>query len=393
MRKKIVTVLFLPLLIFCIAAMAGCPHSVVTPGSHNNRNTAPPGQHEAKIYCNATIEDDFDGSTVLVVMDKHAGGINKKHEDGFFGNFEKVYVKDITAIEGDVKNTLIVEDRFRQILEIKLPFDSKENVLSVIRELEQIEGILYAGPNCHYYPCNEPNDYYYEEGDQWGLNGTYGIGAPTAWYNTVGSHDVKVGIIDTGIASFQMDLYNPSGYGNRVAGWNCVDENHYADDADGHGTAMAGVCGAMGNNTIGVTGVNWNVSLVPLKIDYPYIDPSYPGIYTPTSDSGKVIRAITFAIQNNISILNLSWGGSALSSFNDIALQNAISSFYGLFICAAGNGKSGIGFNTDLTPNYPSCFPLDNIISVGAIGSNGNRTSFSNYGIQTVDLFHPARKF
>jgi len=67
-------------------------------------------------------------------------------------------------------------------------------VLSVIHELEQAEGILYAGPNCHYYPCNDPNDEYYDSavtfGTQWGLHGTYGIGAPAAWDFTVGSHDV-----------------------------------------------------------------------------------------------------------------------------------------------------------------------------------------------------------
>jgi len=98
MKKKTRIKLLLPLLVLCLAAMGSCPHSVLNPGARNNRSAAAPEQHEAKIYCNATINDDFDASTVLVVMDKYTGGMNKRHEEGFFGNFEKLYVKDLTVI-------------------------------------------------------------------------------------------------------------------------------------------------------------------------------------------------------------------------------------------------------------------------------------------------------
>lgn len=102
---------------------------------------------EEKIYCNATIEDDFDGSSVLVVMDKNIGGINKVHDESFFGDFPKEYIRDLTELTVNIEDALIDVENFHQILQIKLLENSKENALRIIKQLSEIKGILYAGPN------------------------------------------------------------------------------------------------------------------------------------------------------------------------------------------------------------------------------------------------------
>lgn len=312
---------------------------------------------EEKIYCEATIEQDFDDSSVLVVMDKSVGSINKTYDEDFFGEVPIESIVDLTAIEGDVESLNIDEDTYRQILEIKLPEDSKDNVLSVIEELENIEGIKYVGPNYVGIPGTTPNDSSY--GSQWGLSK---IKAPQAWDITRGSRAVKVGILDTGITS-HSDL-NANMTTN--LGWNFIDNNNDTSDSGDHGTHVAGIAGAVGNNSLGISGVCWNVNLVPLKFN---------------GTVSQVSEALTYAMQNDISIVNMSWWNFP----NDPALSQAISNYTGLFVCISGNA----GTNIDDTPNYPASFKHQNMIVVGSTDSNDSMSSSSNYGKSTVDLFAP----
>lgn len=206
---------------------------------------------EQKIYSYATIEQEFDGSSVLVVMDRNIGGINKKHKEDFFGTFQKKSIIDLTQVNGKAKNTKIDVENFRQIIKIELPTDNKENVLKVIKELENIEGIKYAGPNYYEYPSDisntaffenlnntcadnenspesvNPNDPSFES--QWGLTK---IQAQNAWDISYGSHSVRVGVIDTGISN------HPDLNGNLTSGWDFYNNNNITnDDIVGHGTA------------------------------------------------------------------------------------------------------------------------------------------------------------
>ena len=107
-------------------------------------------QYEEKVYCNATIDQDFDGSSVLVVMDKNIGGPNKKHEMSFFGGIEIEEIVDLSEFTGDIVGMGINWDIWRQILQIKLPINSKENILYVINVLEGIDGIRSVSPNYQY---------------------------------------------------------------------------------------------------------------------------------------------------------------------------------------------------------------------------------------------------
>jgi hypothetical protein len=102
---------------------------------------------EEKIYWKGSIEEDFDGNTVLLIMDKNVGAPNKVHEKSFFGDIEIESIKDLSALTGDINSKGINWAIWRQLLAIKLPGDNKENVVNVIRHLEKIEGIRSAEPN------------------------------------------------------------------------------------------------------------------------------------------------------------------------------------------------------------------------------------------------------
>jgi len=365
MRKKKLILWLLPLVIISITQ---CRHE--TTEAYN----------EVGYQRDVTIEhikDDFDGSSVLIIMDKKTGGINKPHKMDFFGSFEMEYIEDLTEITGDIDSKKYLnKEEFYQILMIKLPTDSKENVLEVIRQLEKVEGILYATPNYYIYPAVAPNDTHYTLGDQWGLNTTYGINAPAAWDITTGSRGILVGILDTGINAAHPDLNK-----NVLPGRNFEYNNNNTNNTDGHGTQVAGVLGAVGNNNQGTAGVCWEGSMVPLVIgnnDRFLVD--------------RVASAVSFAINNNIGILNFSQGGFDPNA-NLQVIHSVVQGYYGLFVCAAGNENANINSNTF----YYNFSRLNNVIIVGAINSSGNRwtstyngyTSGSNYGNTAVHLFAP----
>ena len=103
--------------------------------------------YEPKVYSNAAVEQEFDDSRILVVLDKRISKVNKKLSKNFFGFLKDAKITDLTQIEGNMAEKNIDEENFRQILEIELPENSKQNVLKVIKQLEKIPGIKYAGPD------------------------------------------------------------------------------------------------------------------------------------------------------------------------------------------------------------------------------------------------------
>jgi subtilisin family serine protease len=334
-----------------------------------------------------------------VVIDKKIGGINKAHKKSFFGSFESEYIKDLTEITGDIDSKeYLNKEEFHQILKIKLPKDSKSNVLDVIKKLEKIEGILYASPNYYLYPAVHPNDIRYDGPSlttgQWALKGTYGIKASNAWDITTGARGINVGILDYGISP-HVDLNN-----NLFPGFNFVDYNSDTNDTENHGTGVAGVVGAVGHNGEGIAGVCLEVSLVPLKI----ITSGYNNEYKALQS--RIIVAISCAMSWNIGILNC----SQVPVTNDTQnltittcqpLYNAIDNYKGLFVQAAGNEGGNINPNGNIyTRHYyvglrkRNNVERNNVIIVGAINSSGNRwvhpiDGGSNYGNSTVHLFAP----
>jgi subtilisin family serine protease/uncharacterized protein (DUF2141 family) len=165
-----------------------------------------------------------------------------------------------------------------------------------------------------------------------------------------------------------------------LVGWNFVAGTDNPMDDHDHGTHVSGTIGAMGNNGVGVVGVDWNVQIMALK----FLDATGNGS---TSDA---IAAINFAVAHGASLSNNSWAFNGASSQALYDAVNNARSHGHIFVAAAGNGNFlGIGQNNDTTPTWPSSINLDNVVAVAAIDDNGNLATFSNYGAKSVDLGAP----
>ena len=210
---------------------------------------------------------------------------------------------------------------FHQIVEIKLEDTSKQGVLDAIHKLEQRDDVLVAEPNYIIERDSSvivPNDTYIDE--QWAIEK---IDLPSAWNITTGSLDVNVGVIDSGIKAAHSDL---NANIDSSLSKSFVDDSPLTDEA-GHGTHVAGIIGAVGNNNRGVSGACWNVNLISLKI----FDSTGNG------SAGDLAKAINYAQENNIKILNFSGSfyGDKDYKYYCESLKEAINNYDGLFISYA----------------------------------------------------------
>ncbi len=232
-----------------------------------------------------------------------------------------------------------------------------------------------------------PNDALYSS--LWGMQGAFGIGAPTAWNVSNGS-GVTVAVLDTGVDRNHPDLAanmwintgeiasngiddDANGYIDDVNGWDFYDNDNDPSDMHGHGTHVSGTIAGTGNNSIGVIGAAYGAKIMALR----FIGPG-GGL------TSHAIFALYYAIDKGIPISNNSWGGAGFSSALQAAISDASTSGM-LFVAAAGNN----GTNNDSVPFYPASYTLPNIVSVGSITSTGTISNFSNYGATSVDLFAP----
>ena len=286
--------------------------------------------------------------------------------------------------------------------QVKLPPGT--SVSDALAHYRSLPGIEAAQPNYIYKTLVTSNDP--RLGDLYGLNK---IQAPTAWDRTTGSARVIVAVIDTGVLYTHEDLVanmwgNPGetgldagghdrasngvdddrdGYVDDVVGVDTI--NHDSDPVDdfGHGTHVAGTIGAVGNNAIGVVGVNWNVRIMALKTHDLFGDGS----------SASVVEAFQYATMMrkrgvNVRVTNNSWGGAPEAPAYDQALKDAIDAAGNagiLNVCAAGNSNN----DNDAAPFYPASYDSPSIVSVAASDQNDNKAGFSSYGASTVDLAAP----
>ena len=331
-----------------------------------------------KYYCHATIDQDFAEDSVLVVIKSSHGGINKLFSkkqfstEKFNANTSFKAIEDLTYLDKPIEEYQYLKiGMHKQIFKLTLEKPGKQNVLDTIQELEKLDFIESAEPNYHATLSVAPNDSRYSA-----QRAIKEIEIEQAWDITTGSSAVSVGVIDSGIVNHN-DLN-----GNVVPGWDYYNMDAITtDDPNSHGTAVAGIIGAVGNNSCGIAGVCWNVQLVPMQTVY--YDSSVGEYFL---DADAIIRAINDA-NVDIPIINCSYGRYDFCN----AEMNALSSYKGLAVCAAGNENQ----NTDYVSHYPACYPLDNIISVGALDSTLTAKGVwrygyaSNYGQTTVDLFAP----
>jgi len=210
----------------------------------------------------------------------------------------------------------------------------------------------------------EPNDPLYAT--QWALSS---VRAPEAWGVTTGANGPIIAVLDTGISLGHPDLAS-----NLIQGWDFINDDSVPDDDQGHGTHVAGIIAAVGNNGVGVSGMAWQARVMPVKIldEYGMGD-------TLTAASG-----IYWAVDNGARVLSLSLGSTGSSPFMEQAIDYALSKGV-VVIAAVGNvgGSSGVGKGTLV---YPAAYA--GVVGVGATDSSDQVADFSNEG-SFVDVVAP----
>ncbi|MEO5741991.1 MAG: S8 family serine peptidase, partial [Vicinamibacterales bacterium] len=282
---------------------------------------------------------------------------------------------------------------------------------ALIAALSRRPDVEYAEPNFIVHTFAEPNDPLYP--DLWGLKnigqpvnggsaGTPGadIRATEGWDVALGSASNVVAVVDTGIDYNHPDLAAniwsaPSPFTVVIGGvpitcaagthgFNAITRTCDPMDDHNHGTHVSGTIGGVGNNAVGVAGINWVSSIMGLK-------------FLGAGGSGTIadaVDAVDFAMQvktifagsggANIRILSNSWGGGGFSqAFLDQVKEANDQNM--LFVAAAGNS----GISNDFIPSYPANYVSPNVVAVAATTNTDTRASFSNYGVKTVHLGAP----
>jgi subtilisin family serine protease len=221
----------------------------------------------------------------------------------------------------------------------------------------------------------KPNETAFNNGTLWGLNI---ISAPQAWDILTDASNIVVAVLDTGVRYTHEDLalnmwVNPLDGGH---GWNALNGNNDPSDAGTHGTMVAGVLGAVGNNGKGVVGVAWHSKIMACAC--------FNG--SGLGNLSDVITCLDYARTNGARIINASWGFT-----NSLALSNAMISLQSagiIVVAACGNSAA----NIDLAPTYPAGYQLDNIVTVASSSQSDTLSAFSNYGATNVDLAAPGEQ-
>ena len=242
------------------------------------------------------------------------------------------------------------------------------------------------------------------------------IKAIEGWNIIHDSPNVTVAIIDTGVDINHPDLYKNIWLNEDEIKGDHIDNDHngYIDDVNGwdfvlnspdpepkfggqntklgisHGTIIAGVLGAMGNNNFGLAGISWNIKIMPLKV----MDGEGNGKFE------LLKQAIRYAIDNGADIINL----SLVSRYYDQQLEDLIKEAFDkniVIVAAAGNEtipeglNIDVGLNLDLIPHYPICNDgqANYVLGVGSVNNKDIKSKFSNYGTKCIDIYAPGESF
>ena len=287
----------------------------------------------------------------------------------------------LSTMEGGVSGLALEESAGLDKLGITVlepaPLDLLDGVTgldleSAARRLALMPGVLWAEVSHPVHACLEPNDPMYPSSQttlgQWGMRR---VGLPQAWDITTGSADVILAVIDTGI---NADIYDFSG--RIVSPYSAITKSSQwpaYEDRHGHGTAVAGVAAARGNDGRGMAGAAWNVGIMPVKI-------SESG----ESDTTLLSHAVIYAADHGADILNVSISGGESSQTLTAAVTYALTRGV-VVVAAVGNqGGSSVG--------YPAAIP--GVIAVGATDSSDKRwvdpDLASNMG-SDLDLVAPGK--
>lgn len=208
---------------------------------------------------------------------------------------------------------------------------------------------------------------------QWGMPK---IGAPSAWDVIRTAPDVTVAVVDSGVMTAHVDLQaNFSG-----KQYDTVSNDGVAEDGTGHGTHVAGILGAVGNNKKGVTGVAWTVPIMPVRV-------------LANNGSGTTVsvsKGLDWAVDNGAKVVNMSlaYPTPQPPSMLTDSMQKAFNQNV-LIVCAADNRAKDLNIYANKT--WPACYSdlFNNVISVAATDSNDQLATFSNWGTGNVSVAAP----
>jgi subtilisin family serine protease len=278
--------------------------------------------------------------------------------------YEMVEKYDIVSMEkvfGNSENNLL---NHIYILKTKEDVD----IFPVIQDYSSCANVIYAEPNSYADLFVLPNDPSFSS--QWALH-NYGqtdgkvdadIDAPEAWDIETGNPDIVIAVIDTGIDYTHPDLADniwvnedeicsnnidddDNGYVDDINGWDFFNQDNDPIDDVGHGTACAGIAGAVGDNNIGIAGVCWSCSLMPVKV----------GNFTHVTRV-TIARGVEYAVDNGASVISMSFGFSDYSFLDKDIFEYAYEKGV-VLVASAGN-------RGDNRKCYPAAY--ENVIAVAA---------------------------
>lgn len=297
---------------------------------------------------------------------------------------------------------ILVKFRSKKSVDL-IKLNSKEDYYSTLNSYQKNIAVEYAEPNYLFNASLIPSDTYYNS--QWYLQK---IKAIDGWNITRESPAIVIAVVDSGVAINHPDLKNNiwrntkeipensldddnNGFLNDVNGWDFVNntpdptpkfDSGFTTDLM-HGTIIAGLVAAEGNNATGITGISWKTKIMPLKA---------------LNDKGEgtasnVIKAIDYAVMNGANIINLSFVGFGYSQGMDEAIKRAYDA--GIIVVAAAGNESTktAGYSLVDSPMYPVCLdgrPGENrVIGVAATDAMDQKTFFSSFGTKCVDISAP----
>ena len=262
--------------------------------------------------------------------------------------------------------------------------------LSVLRKrLAKHPAVQYVERDYILQRTIAPNDPLLSQQTALAVSGPGTVLAQTAWDKRTNCS--KVAVLDTGMQYTHPDLKDnvwhnkhevddngkdddKNGYVNDYYGLNAIAGKGNAEDKDGHGTHVSGIIGGRGNNALGVSGLCWEATVMPVK----FMNSKGQGS---TSDA---VAGMEYAIQTGAKIINNSWGGTAKSQSLANEIERAEDKGV-LIVVAAGNNSQDI----DKDPFYPADYTNGNILCVAAITATNALASFSDFGSKNVDLAAP----
>ena len=306
-------------------------------------------------------------------------GVSKDRQERILGTVDGRISQRFSAIRGG--RLVVVRPR------------SGKATRALRRRLRNAEGVAYAEPDfiqeASQSDSKTPDDPFYTA--DYGLvdqPDDHDVDAPEAWGTRTGCG--MVAILDTGIDTDHPDLkgnlYKSSdkpnnnkdddknGYVDDTFGFNTLNGKGSGEDDEGHGTHVAGIVAAHGNNSEGISGICWSANLLAVK----FMNSRGKG------STSNAIEGIQYAVKAGAKVINCSFGSSSKSS----ALKDAVEyaqDHKTLLVVAAGNNDQ----NIDKKPSYPASYGDKNILAVAASTADDTLASFSNFGSEDVDVAAP----